>query len=81
MRAKTASVKGRPMDLKPWEGIIQQIVDDWNQQSKEPARKRVLRDRRATLEIEPHGLSHHQIDQIMREVWERLHPQQPNLDG
>ncbi|MDB5340957.1 MAG: hypothetical protein JWN70_6576 [Planctomycetaceae bacterium] len=60
------------MNLKPWETIIQQIVDESNQESKEAAKGRILVKWRAKLEKEPPHLALHHIDEIVREVRRRL---------
>ena len=60
------------MDLKKWETIIQQIVDETNQEPMEAGKHRLLVGWRAKLEKEPPHLPLHQIDEIVREVRRRL---------
>lgn len=60
------------MNLKPWERIIQQIVDESNHEPKEAGKGRLLGQWRAKLEKEPPLLALHQIDEIVREVRRRL---------
>ena len=60
------------MQLKEREAIIQKIVEESNQASKEAGKQRVLVEWRAKLEKEPILLSLHQIDEIVRAVRERL---------
>jgi hypothetical protein len=56
------------MHLGEWEATIQKIVDEYKQKPAEM----VLAKWRAQLEKEPTRLKPFQIDQIMREVRERL---------
>ena len=60
------------MQLKEREAIIQKIVEESNQASKEAGKRRVLVEWRAKLEKEPILLPLHQIDEIVRAVRERL---------
>ena len=60
------------MDVKKWETIIQQIVDETNQEPMEAGKHRLLVGWRAKLEKEPPHLPLHQIDEIVREVRRRL---------
>ena len=60
------------MQPKEREAIIQKIVEESNQASKEAGKQRVLVEWRAKLEKEPILLSLHQIDEIVRAVRERL---------
>ena len=59
------------MRLEDWEATIQEIVDECNEQ-KETGEDRILMKWRAKLEKEPPLLQPFQIDEIMREVRERL---------
>jgi len=58
--------------LEAWEVTIQQIVTEINHEDKRAARHKVLMAWRATLEKEPTSLQPFQIDEIVREVWNRL---------
>ncbi|MDA0835641.1 MAG: hypothetical protein O2955_14445 [Planctomycetota bacterium] len=60
------------MSLKKWETIIQQIIDESNHEPKESGKQRLLVEWRAKLEKEPPHLPLHQIDEIVREVRQRL---------
>ena len=60
------------MQPKEREAIIQKIVEESNQASKEAGKQRVLVEWRAKLEKEPILLKLHQIDEIVRAVRERL---------
>ena len=60
------------MQLKEREAIIQKIVEESNQATKEAGKHRVLVEWRAKLEKEPILLKLHQIDEIVRAVRERL---------
>ncbi len=60
------------MRLHDWEGTIQQIVHDSNQEPKEAARHKILTKWRGKLEQEPTLLQPYQIDGIVREVRRRL---------
>ncbi len=62
------------MNLKNWESTIQQIADESNQEPKEAGRHRLLSAWRAKLEQEPALLKPFQIDDIVREVRNRLTP-------
>ena len=59
------------MQLQEWEVTIQEIIDECNQQ-KETGEDRLLMKWRAKLEEEPTLLQPFQIDEIMREVRQRL---------
>ena len=61
------------MNLANWEATIQQIVDESNNEPKVLGKHRILTDWRAKLEKEPTSLRPFQIDEIVREVWKRLH--------
>ena len=58
------------MRLQEWEVTIQQIVDECNHEEK--GSDRVLMALRAKLEKEPTLLQPFQIDEIVREVRQRL---------
>ncbi len=58
------------MRLKDWEATIQDIVDDCNHDQKGAGK--VLIAWRVKLEQEPTSLQPFQIDQIVREVRQRL---------
>jgi hypothetical protein len=60
------------MNLEAWEATIGQMVDEVNQQPSESRRQKTLRAWRAKLEIPPTSLQPYQIDQIIREVRNRL---------
>lgn len=60
------------MAPKEREAIIQKIIDESNQLPKEAGKHRVLVAWRAKLEKEPPHLTLHQIDEIVREVRQRL---------
>ena len=60
------------MALEKWETIIQQIVDESNHEPKEAGKRRLLVGWRTKLEKEPPHLPLHQIDEIVREVTQRL---------
>ena len=60
------------MQLKEREAIIQKIVEESNQASKEAGKQRVLVEWRAKLEKEPILFTLYQIDEIVRAVRERL---------
>ena len=55
-----------------WETIIQRIVDESNHEQKEAGKHRILVEWRAKLEKEPTLLQPFQIDEIVREVRQRL---------
>ena len=55
-----------------WDPIIQQMVEESKNTPKEGPRNRLLMQWRATLEREPHHLTPHQIDEIVREVRRRI---------
>ena len=58
------------MRLLEWEGTIQKIVDECGQEQKRT--DRILVAWRVKLEKEPTLLKPYQINEIMREVRERL---------
>ena len=60
------------MNLATWETTIQAIVDESNRQRKESGKYKILNDWRAKLEKEPTSLRPFQIDEIVREVRQRL---------
>jgi hypothetical protein len=60
------------MNLKNWEATIQQIADESIREPKESGRHKLLTAWRARLEKEPTLLKPFQIDDIVREVRNRL---------
>ncbi len=60
------------MRLQEWEQTIQEIIDECNQGQKETGEDRILMRWREKLEKEPPLLQPFQIDEIMREVRQRL---------
>ena len=60
------------MRLEEWEATIQEIIDECNHEQKKGNKKRILVAWRAKLEKEPALLQPFQIDQIVREVRQRL---------
>ncbi len=60
------------MNLKPWAATIQQIVEEAKCEARDGIKRQVLKTWRRKLEKEPTSLSPSQIDEIMREVWNRL---------
>ena len=56
--------------FKEWEGTIQEIMDECNQEQK--GADRILMAWRVKLEKEPTLLQPYQIDEIVREVRQRL---------
>ena len=60
------------MRLQEWEVTIQEIADECNQGQEERGEDRILMKWRAKLEKEPIVLQSFQIDEIMREVRQRL---------
>ena len=60
------------MRLQEWEVTIQKIVDECNHEQEETGEDRILMKWRAKLEKEPALLKPFQIDEIMREVRQRL---------
>ncbi len=60
------------MRLQKWEVTIQEIVDECNYQQEEGGKDRILMAWRAKLEKEPTLLRPFQIDEIVREVRQRL---------
>jgi hypothetical protein len=59
------------MHLQDWEATIQEIIDECSEQ-EERGEDRVLMKWRAKLEEGPTFLKPFQIDEIMREVRQRL---------
>jgi len=60
------------MRLQEWEVTIQEIVDECNLDQKERSKDSILVKWRAKLEQEPTLLQPSQIDEIVREVRQRL---------
>jgi len=60
------------MRLQEWEVTIQEIIDECNHEQKDRGEDRILMKWRAKLEKEPTLLQPFQIDEIMREVRQRL---------
>lgn len=60
------------MDVKKWEPLIQQVIDQSNLETNEPGKMRVMMEWRRTLAKSPHLLEPFQIDAIMREVRRRI---------
>ena len=60
------------MRLQEWEVTIQEIIDEYNQNQKERTGGKILVKWRAKLEKEPNLLQPFQIDEIVREVRQRL---------
>ncbi len=60
------------MRLQDWEATIQKIVDECNHEQKRP--DNILMAWRVKLEKEPPHLELHHIDEIIREVRNRLGP-------
>ncbi len=60
------------MRLQDWEVTIQEIIDECNHEQKERSESGILRKWRAKLEKEPTLLQPFQIDEIVREVRQRL---------
>ena len=60
------------MDVKKWEPLIQQVIDQSNLETNEPGKMRVVMEWRRTLAKSPHLLGLFQIDAIMREVRRRI---------
>ena len=58
------------MRLQEWEGTIQKIIDECGHEQKRA--DRILMAWRAKLEKEPTLLQPYQIDEIIREVRQRL---------
>ena len=71
------------MKLKDCEVIIQQIIEESNCDPKESGKQRILMGWRGKLAREPHLLQLYQIDEIVREVRNRLTTasQQQNSDS
>jgi hypothetical protein len=59
------------MNLNSWEVTIQEVLEEFSRQPKEPGQYRVLLEWRAKLAREPHFLQPHQVDEIVREVRKR----------
>ena len=66
--------KELPMNLQAWDGTINQIADESNQQPEEAGKQRVLFAWRAKLAKEPTSLPPFRIDEIVREVRKKLVP-------
>ncbi len=60
------------MNVNRWEVIIQEILEKFSRQPKEPGQYRVLSEWRAKLAREPHLLQPYQVDEIVREVRKRF---------
>ena len=60
------------MRLQEWQVTIQEIVDECNLDQKERSKDSILVKWRAKLEMEPTLLQPFQIDEIVREVRQRL---------
>ena len=60
------------MRLQDWEAIIQEIIDECNHGQQERGGDRILAKWRAKLERKPTLLQPFQIDEIVREVRQRL---------
>ncbi len=60
------------MRLQEWEVTIQKIIDECNHEQEGRGKDRILMAWRAKLEKEPTVLQPFQIDEIMREVRQRL---------
>jgi hypothetical protein len=60
------------MRLEKWEATIQQIADECNHEQKDRGENPILMRWRTKLEKEPTLLKPYHIDQIMREVRQRL---------
>ena len=58
------------MRLEEWEVTIQKIIDECNHEQTMP--DRVMKEWRVKLEKKPHLLQPFQIDEIVREVRQRL---------
>ena len=60
------------MRLQEWELTIQEIVDECNHDQSEGSENGIFKKWRAKLEQEPTRLQPFQIDEIVREVRQRL---------
>ncbi len=60
------------MHLQEWEATIQEIIDECNHEQEGGGKDRILMAWRAKLEKEPTLLKPFQIDEIVREVRQRL---------
>ena len=60
------------LSAREFETIIQQIVRESVQETKESGKNRLLRDWRVKLETEPPCVPLHKVDEIVREVRRRL---------
>ncbi len=60
------------MRLLKWEMTIQKIIDECTHEQEEGGKDRILMAWRAKLEKEPTLLQPFQIDEIVREVRQRL---------
>jgi hypothetical protein len=70
MTAGTEFTKDELMRLQEWEVTIQEMIDECRHQQKDASK--VLMEWRAKLEKEPSLLQPFQIDEIVREVRQRL---------
>lgn len=68
----TERTEEHSMDVKKWEPLIQQVIDQSNLQANEPGKMRVMMEWRRTLAKSPHLLELFQIDSIMREVRRKI---------
>jgi hypothetical protein len=64
--------KDQPMRLEEWEGAIDKIVDACRQEPNEQTMIKLLMAWRLELEKGPSRLEPFQIDEIIREVRDRL---------
>ncbi len=71
------------MKLKDWEVTIQQMIAEFNFEPKESGKQRILMGWREKLAKGPHLLQLFQIDEIVREVRNRLKSgsQQPSSNS
>ena len=60
------------MDINQWEPIIQKIVDESHHELNAARKRKLLTEWRRKLEKEPTRLRPFQIDEIVREVRQRL---------
>ena len=72
LAGETEIKKEYPMRLQSWEATIQAILDECNDEPKDRSEDRILAKWRAKLEQEPTLLQPFQIDEIVREVRQRL---------
>jgi hypothetical protein len=64
--------KEQPMRLQEWETTIQKIIDECNHEQEGGGKDSILMKWRTKLEKEPTLLQPFQIDEIVREVRQRL---------